>query len=47
MIKIFDGKESERIFNLIKKRFLEFNLNKPKSTKPDSKEIYIIAKFLK
>ena len=47
MIKIFDGKESEKIFNLIKKKFLEFNLNKPKSSKSESNEIYIIGKFFK
>ena len=47
VIKIFDGKETERICNLIKKKFLQFNLYKPKSSKSESKEIYIIAKFLK
>jgi len=33
--------------NSIKKKFLQFNLYKPKSSKSESKEIYIIAKFLK
>tara|TARA_B100001750_G_C15341906_1_gene512690 strand:- start:14 stop:640 length:627 start_codon:yes stop_codon:yes gene_type:complete len=47
VIKIFDGKETERICNLIKKKFLQFNLYKPKSSKSESKEIYIITKFLK
>ena len=47
VIKIFDGKETERICNLIKKKFLQFNLYKPKSSKSESKEMYIIAKFLK
>ena len=47
VIKIFDGKETERIFNLIKKNFLQFNLYKPKASKAESKEIYIISKFLK
>ena len=47
VIKIFDGKENQRIANIIKKRFLNFNLYKPKSSKSESKEIYIIAKFLK
>ena len=47
VIKIFDGKETERICNLIKKKFLQFNLYKPTSSKSESKEIYIITKFLK
>ena len=47
VIKIFAGKETERISNLIKKKFLQFNLYKPKSSKSESKEIYIISKFLK
>ena len=47
VIKIFDGKETERICNLIKKQFLQLNLYKPKSSRSDSKEIYIISKFLK
>ena len=47
VIKIFDGKETERICNLIKKKFLQFNLYKPKSSKSESKERYIVTKFLK
>ena len=47
VIKIFDGKETERICNFIKKQFLQLNLYKPKSSRSDSKEIYIISKFLK
>ena len=47
VIKIFDGKETNKICQIIKKRFLNFNLYKPKSSKSESKEIYIIAKFLK
>ena len=47
VIKIFDGKETSKICQIIKKRFLNFNLYKPKSSKSESKEIYIIAKFLK
>jgi 23S rRNA (uridine2552-2'-O)-methyltransferase len=47
VIKIFDGKETNKICEIIKKRFLNFNLYKPKSSKSESKEIYIIAKFLK
>ncbi len=47
VIKIFDGKETERICNLIKKQFLQLNLYKPKSSRSESKEIYIISKFLK
>tara|TARA_B100001123_G_scaffold186318_1_gene213167 strand:- start:1032 stop:1658 length:627 start_codon:yes stop_codon:yes gene_type:complete len=47
VIKIFDGKESKRIFALIKNRYLEFNLYRPKASKSASKEIYIVAKFLK
>ena len=47
VIKIFDGKETVRLCNSIKKKFLQFNLYKPKSSKSESKEIYIIAKFLK
>ena len=47
VIKIFDGKETERICNLIKKQLLQLNLYKPKSSRSDSKEIYIISKFLK
>ena len=47
VIKIFDGKETVRLCNSIKKKFLQFNLYKPKSSKSESKEIYIITKFLK
>ena len=47
VIKIFDGKETKRIINIIKKKFLKLNLYKPKSSKTKSKEIYIIAKFFK
>ena len=47
VIKIFDGKETSKICQIIKKRFLNFNLYKQKSSKSESKEIYIIAKFLK
>ena len=47
VIKVFDGKETVKFFQLIKENFLEFNLYKPKSTRTASKEIYIVAKFLK
>ena len=47
VIKIFDGKETVRLCNSIKKKFLQFNLYKPTSSKSESKEIYIITKFLK
>ena len=47
VIKIFDGEKTRKLCDSIKKNFLNFNLYKPKSSKSDSKEIYIIAKFLK
>ena len=47
VLKIFDGKEMTELSNLIKKKFLHFNLYKPKSSKPESNEIYIIGKFFK
>ena len=47
VIKIFDGKETKKITDKIKKKFLNFNLYKPKSSKTESKEIYIVARFLK
>ena len=47
VIKIFDGKETKKITDKIKKKFLNFNLYKPKSSKNESKEIYIVARFLK
>tara|TARA_Y100000590_G_scaffold266156_1_gene298950 strand:+ start:1581 stop:2207 length:627 start_codon:yes stop_codon:yes gene_type:complete len=47
VIKIFDGKEKQKTINAIKNNFLNFKFYKPKSSKSDSKEIYIIARFLK
>ena len=47
IIKIFQSKELELFINQIKSKFLKVNLYKPKSSKPDSKEIFIIAKFFK
>ena len=47
VVKIFDGKETKKVINIIKKKFLKSNLYKPKSSKTESKEIYIIAKSFK
>ena len=47
VIKVFDGKKTKELSDLIKKSFLDFNFYKPKSSKSESKEIYIVAKFLK
>ena len=42
-----DCKKTKELSDLIKKSFLDFNFYKPKSSKSESKEIYIVAKFLK
>ena len=47
ILKIFQGKDIELFNNQVKKRFLNFNLYKPKSSRTESKEIFIIAKFFK
>ena len=45
IIKIFQGQDINMFVNQIKKRFLKVNLYKPKPSKTESKEIFIIAKF--
>ena len=45
ILKIFQGQEIELFINQIKKRFSKVNLYKPKSSKTESNEIFIIAKF--
>ena len=47
ILKIFQGKDIELFNKQVKKRFLNFNLYKPKSSRTESKEIFIIAKFFK
>ena len=47
VLKIFQGKDMELFTKQVKKRFLNFNLYKPKSSKSESREIFIIARFFK
>ena len=47
VLKIFQGKEIELFVNMVKEKFLNFSLYKPKSSQNKSKEIFIIAKFFK
>ena len=45
ILKIFQGKETNLFINQVSKRFSKVNLYKPTSSKSESKEIFIIARF--
>ena len=47
ILKIFQGKETNLFINQVSKKFSKVNLYKPTSSKSESKEIFIIAKFFK
>jgi 23S rRNA (uridine2552-2'-O)-methyltransferase len=43
IIKAFEGKETSRLFKLIKERFRAYRIYKPKASRKRSSEIYIIC----
>ena len=45
ILKIFQGKETNLFINQVSKKFSKVNLYKPTSSKSESKEIFIIARF--
>ena len=47
LIKVFHGESLDYTIGALKKRFNKVKISKPKASRPNSKEIYIIGKELK
>ena len=47
LIKVFQGESLDYTRNALKKRFNKVKISKPKASRPNSREIYIIGKELK
>ena len=47
LIKVFQGESLDYTRHALKKRFNKVKISKPKASRPNSREIYIIGKELK
>ena len=47
IFKVFDGEYSNEFYEYLKKKFSKIKLTKPKSSRKDSKESFIICKNLR
>jgi 23S rRNA (uridine2552-2'-O)-methyltransferase len=47
LIKVFQGESLDYTRSALKKRFVKIKISKPKASRPNSNEIYIIGKELK